>query len=96
MSSSQFAQIPEVILNDQTLIPQLGFGTYKVPSEDAYHVVSEALEVGYRLIDTAAFYGNEEGVGRAIRDSGIPRNEIYVTTKLWNTCLLYTSPSPRD
>lgn len=85
MSSSQFAQIPEVILNDQTLIPQLGFGTYKVPSEDAYHVVSEALEVGYRLIDTAAFYGNEEGVGRAIRDSGIPRNEIYVTTKLWNT-----------
>ena len=91
MSSSQFAQIPEVILNDQTLIPQLGFGTYKVPSEDAYHVVSEALEVGYRLIDTAAFYGNEEGVGRAIRDSGIPRNEIYVTT-----CLLYTSPSPRD
>ena len=45
MSSSQFAQIPEVILNDQTLIPQLGFGTYKVPSEDAYHVVSEALEV---------------------------------------------------
>ena len=79
MSSSQFAQIPEVILNDQTLIPQLGFGTYKVPSEDAYHVVSEALEVGYRLIDTAAFYGNEEGVGRAIRDSGIPVSYTHLT-----------------
>lgn len=85
MSPHHSAPVPQVILNDQTSIPQLGFGVYKVPEDDAYRVVSEALEVGYRLIDTAALYGNEEGVGRAIRESGIPRDEIFVTTKLWNT-----------
>jgi len=77
--------IPELILTDGTLIPQLGFGLYKVPADEAYRVVSEALEVGYRHFDTAALYGNEQEVGAAIRDSGIPREDIYVTTKLWNT-----------
>lgn len=77
--------IPELILTDGTLIPQLGFGLYKVPAAETYRVVSEALEVGYRHFDTAALYGNEQEVGAAIRDSGIPREDIYVTTKLWNT-----------
>ncbi|NLZ57789.1 MAG: aldo/keto reductase [Corynebacterium sp.] len=75
--------IPEVILNDGNTIPQLGFGVFKVDPEETERVVSEALAAGYRHIDTAAFYGNEEGVGRAIAQSGIPRDELYVTTKLW-------------
>lgn len=77
--------IPELILTDGTLIPQLGCGLYKVPADETYRVVSEALEVGYRHFDTAALYGNEQEVGAAIRASGIPREDIYVTTKLWNT-----------
>lgn len=75
--------IPSITLNDGNSIPQLGFGTFLVAPEEAERVVSEALEVGYRHIDTAAFYGNEEGVGRAIANSGIPREEIFLTTKLW-------------
>ena len=67
-------------------IPVLGFGTWKAENgEVAYQAVLEALKAGYRHIDTAAIYKNEESVGRAIRDSGIPRQEIFVTTKLWNT-----------
>ncbi|MBQ2297283.1 MAG: aldo/keto reductase [Ruminiclostridium sp.] len=67
-------------------IPRLGFGTYKTPEgEVAEASVLAALEAGYRHIDTAAFYGNEVSVGRAIRKSGIPREEIFVTTKVWNT-----------
>ncbi|MCC6270071.1 MAG: aldo/keto reductase [Microbacteriaceae bacterium] len=73
-----------ITLNDGTTIPQLGFGVFKVDPETTERIVSEALEVGYRHIDTAAIYGNEEGVGRAIAASGIPREELYVTTKLWN------------
>lgn len=65
-------------------IPQFGIGTYKVPDEEAERVVSEALELGYRHIDTATMYGNEEGVGRAIAASGLPRDELFVTTKLNN------------
>ncbi len=72
------------MLNDGNVIPQLGFGVFQVPADDVTGVVAEALKVGYRSIDTAAVYGNEEGVGRAIRESGIPRDEIYLTTKLWN------------
>lgn len=71
-------------LNDGTRIPQLGLGTYRLDDDDAYRVVTDALEIGYRHIDTASMYRNEEGIGRAIRDSGIPRNELYITTKLWN------------
>lgn len=77
--------VPTVQLNDGSTIPQLGFGVWQVPADQAEQVVSEALETGYRHIDTAAVYGNEEGVGAAIAKSGIPRDELYVTTKLWVT-----------
>ncbi|MFZ3577358.1 aldo/keto reductase [Virgibacillus sp. DJP39] len=65
-------------------IPKLGLGVYKVPEDQVYETVLSALEIGYRHIDTASFYGNEEGVGKAIRDSGIAREEIFVTSKVWN------------
>jgi 2,5-diketo-D-gluconate reductase A len=64
-------------------MPALGFGVYQIPKEDTEQAVSDALSVGYRLLDTAASYGNEEAVGRAIKASGIPRDELFVTTKLW-------------
>lgn len=76
--------IPNIPLLDGTSIPQLGFGTYQIEADDAERAVLEALELGYRHIDTARIYGNEEGVGRALAASGIPRDELYVTTKLWN------------
>ncbi len=76
--------VPRIELNDGHSIPQLGFGTFVVDPNDTERVVSDALEVGYRHIDTAAAYGNEEGVGKAIAKSGIPREDIFVTTKLWN------------
>ncbi len=77
--------IPLVRLNNGVLMPQLGLGTYGVPSDQSSKSVSVALVNGYRLIDTAAAYRNEEGVGEAIRNSGIPREEIFVTSKLWNS-----------
>ena len=76
--------IPTVTLNDGHEIPQLGYGVFLVPPEDTERAVSEALEIGYRHIDTAAIYRNEEGVGAAIAKSGIPRDELFITTKLWN------------
>lgn len=76
--------IPSVKLNDGRGIPQLGYGVFKVAPDDTERVVSEALELGYRHIDTAAIYRNEEGVGAAIAASGIPRDELFITTKLWN------------
>lgn len=76
--------IPGILLNDGNTIPQLGYGVFKVDPADTERTVSEALEIGYRHIDTAAIYGNEEGVGAAIAKSGIPRGELFVTTKLWN------------
>jgi 2,5-diketo-D-gluconate reductase A len=76
--------IPTLPLNDGNSILQLGYGVFKVPPAETERAVSEALEVGYRHIDTAAVYGNEEGVGAAIASSGIPRDELFVTTKLWN------------
>lgn len=75
---------PTVRLNDGHDIPQLGYGVFKVPPADTERAVTEALELGYRHIDTAAIYGNEEGVGAAIAASGIPRGELFITTKLWN------------
>jgi 2,5-diketo-D-gluconate reductase A len=78
------SQVPTLTLNDGNEIPQLGFGVFKVDPKETERAVSEALEVGYRHIDTAAIYGNEEGVGRAIAQSGIPRDRLFVTTKLWN------------
>jgi 2,5-diketo-D-gluconate reductase A len=77
--------VPTIALNDGTTIPQLGFGVFKVDPDETERIVTDALEVGYRHIDTAAVYGNEIGVGRAIEKSGIPRDELYVTTKLWNS-----------
>lgn len=76
--------IPSVKLNDGREIPQLGYGVFKVEPEETERAVSEALELGYRHIDTAAIYRNEAGVGAAIAASGIPRDELFVTTKLWN------------
>ena len=78
------AIVPNVMLNNGISIPQLGFGVFQVPSEQTQRVVEEALEAGYRHIDTAAAYGNEAGVGAAIAASGIPREEIFITTKLRN------------
>jgi len=76
--------VPTLELNDGHRIPQLGFGVFKVDPAQTERVVSAALEVGYRHIDTAAVYGNEEGVGAAIAKSGVPRDELFITTKLWN------------
>jgi 2,5-diketo-D-gluconate reductase A len=76
--------IPDILLNDGTTIPQLGFGVFKVEPEQTQEVVEQALAAGYRHLDTAQMYGNEEGVGRAVAASGIPRDELYVTTKLNN------------
>ncbi len=77
--------VPTLTLNDGQIIPQLGFGVFKVNPEQTERIVSDALEVGYRHIDTAAIYGNEVGVGNAIAKSGIPRDELFITTKLWNS-----------
>jgi 2,5-diketo-D-gluconate reductase A len=76
--------VPEIKLHDGTSIPQLGFGVYQVPPDETAPTVARALEVGYRHIDTAQMYANEAGVGAAIKDSGLPRDELYVTTKLNN------------
>jgi 2,5-diketo-D-gluconate reductase A len=72
-----------VTLNNGVQMPILGFGVYQIPAEQTEQAVTDALAAGYRHIDTAAAYGNEEAVGRAIKSSGIPRDELFVTTKLW-------------
>lgn len=77
--------VPELELHNGTKIPQLGFGVWKAAPGECYNAVRTALDLGYRHIDTARIYGNEEDVGKAIRDSGVAREEIYVTTKLWNS-----------
>ncbi|MEU8882103.1 aldo/keto reductase [Streptomyces hydrogenans] len=77
-------RIPTVTLNNGVEIPQLGFGVFQVPDEETTAAVSSALEAGYRSLDTAAIYGNEAGVGKALAASGISREELFVTTKLWN------------
>jgi 2,5-diketo-D-gluconate reductase A len=77
--------VPRIRLNDGTVIPQLGLGVFQVPNEQVAEVVRYGFEAGYRSIDTAAGYRNEEGVGEAIASSGLPREEIFVTTKLANS-----------
>ncbi|MCP8717985.1 MAG: aldo/keto reductase [Asgard group archaeon] len=72
-------------LNTGAKIPAVGLGTWQSAPDDVYNATLTALKNGYRHIDTAAIYGNEEDVGRGIKDSGVPREEIFVTTKLWNT-----------
>lgn len=75
-----------VTLHNGVKMPQLGFGVFKVKNgSETVESVKKALEAGYRHIDTAAIYGNEEGVGQAIRESGIPREELFITSKVWNT-----------
>lgn len=76
--------VPNKKLHNDMTIPQLGLGVYKVPSKEVYQTVRSALDLGYRHIDTASFYGNEAGVGKAIKDSGVPREELFITTKVWN------------
>ncbi|WP_103258613.1 aldo/keto reductase [Tabrizicola aquatica] len=71
-------------LNDGHSIPQLGLGVWQVPAASTAATVAQALGLGYRLIDGAAIYGNEEGLGAGVRDSDVPRDEIFVTTKVWN------------
>jgi len=77
--------VPTITLNSGHEIPQLGFGVFKVDPEQTERIVTDALEAGYRHIDTAAIYGNEAGVGAAIEKSGISRDELFITTKLWNS-----------
>ena len=81
--------INSVALNNGNVMPQLGFGVWQVPNDESTAAVKTALEAGYRSIDTAAVYGNEEGVGKAVNDfmaeNGTPRAELFITTKLWNS-----------
>jgi 2,5-diketo-D-gluconate reductase A len=77
-------KVPNLVLNNGIEIPQLGYGVFKVPQNETKRVVLAALDVGYRHIDTAKLYGNEAGVGEAIRESGLDRDEVFVTTKVWN------------
>ncbi len=81
---SQTTTVPSIELNNQTTIPQLGFGVFQVPPEQTADTVTKAFEVGYRHIDTAQMYGNEQEVGVAIANADIPRSELYVTSKLNN------------
>ncbi|GAA4919612.1 aldo/keto reductase [Streptomonospora salina] len=83
--------VPDVTLNNGVRIPQLGFGVWQVDNSETADVVGTALEAGYRSIDTAAAYGNEEGVGEALRRSELPRGELFVTSKLWNSDQGYDS-----
>jgi len=98
-------------LNNGVEIPRLGLGVYQSPpGRITQHAVKYALNIGYRHIDTASLYGNEADVGMALREGGLRREEVFITTKVWNSdqgydstlracegsCLLYTSPSPRD
>ncbi|WP_053382694.1 aldo/keto reductase [Leucobacter celer] len=83
--------IPTITLSNGLEMPQLGFGVFQVPDAQTTAAVSAALEAGYRSIDTAAVYGNESGVGRAIAESGIARDELFITSKLWIDSLDYDS-----
>ena len=73
---------PRVTLNDGAAIPQFGLGVYHVPPDDTADLVRTALELGYRHVDTAQGYGNEAGVGQGLRDAGVPREDVWITTKL--------------
>ena len=81
------APVPTLTLNNGVEIPQLGFGVFQIPPSETVEATASALEIGYRHIDTAQMYGNEREVGLAVRESGIPRNEVFVTSKLNNNRL---------
>ena len=84
MSAISESKVPEITLNDGHRIPQLGFGTYQVPPDETAETVRTAVEIGYRHIDTAQMYGNERGVGQGIRDAGVDRGHVFITSKLNN------------
>ncbi|MEV0698811.1 aldo/keto reductase [Saccharopolyspora sp. NPDC050389] len=84
-------QVPNITLNTGAQMPQLGYGVFQVPADEVVGPVLAALQAGYRSIDTAAVYGNEEGVGKAIAESGLKREDLFVTTKLWNDSQGYDS-----
>jgi 2,5-diketo-D-gluconate reductase A len=75
---------PRIKLNDGATMPQLGFGVWQVPDDQATAAVKAAIAAGYRSIDTAAIYNNENGVGEGIKAAGVPRRDLFITTKLWN------------
>ncbi|ATW51566.1 aldo/keto reductase [Streptomyces peucetius] len=79
------SKVPFITLHNGVAMPQLGFGVWQVPDDEAEQTVATALEAGYRSIDTAAVYGNEKGTGKAVTGSGIAREELFVTTKVWNS-----------
>lgn len=79
------ADQPIIKLHDGNMMPQLGLGVWQASVEDARHAVLKALEVGYRSIDTAAAYKNEEAIGQALQETEVARDDIFVTTKLWNS-----------
>lgn len=81
--SQPITPAPRLSLDDGATIPQLGYGLYKVPPSDTARLCRDAIAIGYRHLDTAAFYGNEEAVGEAVRDAPVPRDELYVTSKVW-------------
>ena len=84
MNNPPTSSVPTIQLNDGYTIPQLGFGVFQIPPAETAQPVSLALEAGYRHIDTAEMYGNEQGVGEAVRASGLDRNDMYITSKLNN------------
>lgn len=75
---------PKLKLNDRRELPSFGYGVWQIDNSETAQAVATAITIGYRLIDTAAMYGNEEGVGEAVRNSGVPRQELFIATKLWN------------
>src|SRR5512142_291605 len=77
--------VPHLTLNDGNSAPQLGFGVFQIPDAETADAVASALSAGYRSLDTAAIYKNERGVRQGIERSGVARNEIFLTTKLWNS-----------
>jgi 2,5-diketo-D-gluconate reductase A len=81
----RMTEVPTITLNTGAAMPQLGFGVFQVPPDETAQAVTTAFEYGYRSIDTAAIYRNERGVGEAIRASGLARDELFITTKLWNS-----------
>ncbi len=87
METMTLAAVPTITLNDGTEMPQIGLGTWKLRGDDAVRIVREAIELGYRHIDTASSYGNEEAIGQAIRDAiaagDVTRDELFITTKAW-------------
>ena len=84
MTGESGAYVPSIALNDENTMPVIGLGVAELSDDETERAVSTALEIGYRLIDTAAVYGNEAAVGRAIAASGIPRAELFITTKVAN------------